>query len=675
MARTTSTGDRKPLGERIEQLRQTIRGHDYRYYVLSQPQIADADYDRLMRQLIELERQAPQLVTPDSPSQRVGGVPDAAFRPVRHQVPMLSLDNAFGVQEVQAWQERVRKGLARAQPTFTVELKIDGVGLSLLYERGRLSRAATRGDGTSGEDVTANAKTVRAIPLRLQGKVPRRLEVRGEVYMRKADFERYNRLAQRRHEETFMNPRNAAAGSLRQKDPQVTAQRPLRFVAHSYGAVEGVAFTTHWEFLQAIRRYGLPITEHAAVYERVEDALAACRRWEERREQLSYEADGVVLKVNELALQQRLGMTHKSPRWAIAYKFPAQQVTTRVRDIVPSVGRTGTITPVAHLQPVACAGVTITHATLHNYDEIERLGVRAGDWVVVQRAGDVIPQVVEVLTDKRTGHERRVGPPTRCPECGGVVVKAKEEDVAYRCISPSCPAQLARRLLHFGSRPAMDIEGLGDVVVEQLVSKKRLRDVGDLYRLSLSDLLDLELFAQKKAQKLLDAIQASKSRGLARVIYGLGIRHVGEKAAQVLAEQFGSMDRLMQADAQALQAIPDVGPVMAGAIATCFGQPQTKQVIQHLKAAGVRMVEETTKGPKPLAGVTMVFTGELADFTRSQAEGLVRQLGGKTASSVSPQTRYVVAGKEPGSKFEKAKALGVQVLSETEFKRFIDAKR
>jgi DNA ligase (NAD+) len=659
------------LETKIEALRATIRRHDYLYYVRNQPQITDAEYDRLVRQLATLESQAPHLVTPDSPTQRVGGVPDTAFRPVRHRVPMLSLDNAFDAEEIRAWHQRLLKGIGTARATFTVELKIDGVGLSLLYERGQLIQAATRGDGQTGEEVTANAKTIRAIPLRLHGNPPARLEVRGEVYMLKRDFERFNQEAGRRGGETFANPRNAAAGSLRQKDPRVTASRPLRFFTHSHGLVEGMQPETHWGFLQSCQALGLPITEHANRCTSIEQVLEACRHWERRREVLDYEADGLVVKVNELSLHARLGTTHKSPRWAIAYKFPAHQTTTQVLEIVPSVGRTGTITPVAHLKPVACGGVTITHATLHNYDEIKRLGVRKGDSVLIRRAGDVIPQVVRVIRSRRRGRTAAVKPPKRCPECGGTVAKEKEEEVAYRCINPSCPAQLIRSILHFGSRSAMDIEGLGDVVVEQVVGQRLIRDAADFYRLTPQQFLTLPLFADTKAEKLVAAIQTSKTRGLARLLFGLGIRHVGEKAALVLAEEFGSIEALMRADRQRLQEIPDVGAVMAQTIVQFLRQPSTKTLIEKLKAAGVVMTQPHSSGPRPLANLTFVFTGELEGMSRSQAEALVRQLGGKMSSSVSRLTNYVVTGSAPGSKLKKAQALGVKVIDETQFKKLV----
>ena len=664
-----STDER--IAQRLEALRQTIRRHDYRYYVLNQPEIADAEYDRLLRELQQLEAQAPQLVTPDSPTQRVGGVPGDAFRPVRHASPMLSLDNVFSEEELEAWHQRVLKGLPGASPTYTVEPKIDGVGLALTYERGQLTQAATRGDGATGEDVTGNAKTIRAIPLRLHGSAPVRLEVRGEVYMPTEAFRRYNTRASREGGESFANPRNAAAGSLRQKDPRVSAGRPLRFFTHSYGTVQGMRFGTHWEFLQACQAMGLPITEHAAHCSSFGDVRAQCRRLERLRHQLAYEADGVVIKVNELALQKRLGTTHKSPRWAMASKFAAHQATTRVLKVQHSVGRTGTITPVAKLQPVSCAGVTISSATLHNYEEVDRLGVRVGDWVVIQRAGDVIPQVVNVVENKRTGKERLIRPPARCPECGGAVTKEKEAEVAYRCINPSCLAQLVRRVLHFGSRTAMDIEGLGDAVVAQLVERQIISDVAGLYELTAKDLLTLELFAEQKAQNLLATIEASKGRGLAHLLYGLGIRHVGERAAQVLAGQFGSLSRLMQADRATLEQVQEIGPVMAQTITEFFRQPQTRALVKKLEATGVKMTERIPHGPQPLAGTTFVFTGALSGLSRTEAEALVRRLGGKASASVSQVTDYVVTGASPGSKAEKAKQLGVKMLNETQFLRLV----
>jgi len=665
---------RTSVAQRIARLREAIRHHDYRYYVLNQPEISDAEYDRRLRELQALEAQAPQLVTPDSPTQRVGGVPDQAFRPVRHTTPMLSLDNAFTEEELIAWHQRVLKGLGGAEPTYTVELKIDGVGLALTYDQGQLIRAATRGDGTTGEDVAANVRTIRSIPLRLQDHPPRRLEVRGEVYMTIDEVERYNAQAIRTGGETFANPRNASAGSLRQKDPKVTATRPLRFFTHSYGAVEGMRFETHWAFLQACQTFGLPIVEEAILCRSFDEVRARCRQLEARRSRLRYEADGVVVKVNELALQERLGMTFRSPRWAIAYKFAAHEATTQVVDVQPSVGRTGTITPVASLKPVACGGVTISNATLHNYDEVQRLGVRIGDWVMIRRAGDVIPQVLKVIESRRSGAERPIRPPSRCPVCSGTVIQEPGE-VAYRCINPSCPAQLVRELLHFGSRGAMDIEGMGEAVAEALVNRHVIRDVAGLYHLTAQDLLQLPLFAEKKSQKLLEAIQASKHRGLARLLYGLGIRHTGEKTALDLAEQFGSITNLLNADRAALEQVPGVGPVVTEEVVQFFRQPEVKTLVKRLAAVGVKLTEAARRGPQPLAQKTFVFTGELSQMSRPEAEALVRRLGGQASSHVSRQTTYVVAGAAPGSKLEKARQLGVSVLDEAQFLTIVQKGR
>jgi DNA ligase (NAD+) len=665
------TATRADAKARIQALRERIRHHDYRYYALAQPEIADAEYDALMAQLRELEAAYPALVTPDSPTQRVGGLVSEGFRPVRHRVPMLSLDNVFNAEELQAWHKRVLKGLAGDRPAFTVELKIDGVGLALVYERGLLARAATRGDGAVGEEVTANAKTIRAIPLRLQGAPPRLLEVRGEVYMTRAAFLRYNARAGEQGLELFANPRNAAAGSLRQKDPQATASRPLRFFAHSFGAVEGRRFTSHWEFLQACRAFGLPIDPQAMRRERFEDVMRDCGQFEARRAELDYDADGAVIKVDDLAQQQRLGWTWKAPRWAVAYKFAAHEATTQVLDVVPSVGRQGTITPVAVLAPVACGGVTISSASLHNYDEVQRLGVKIDDWVMIRRAGDVIPQIVQVIESRRTGRERPIAIPKACPACGAPVTKETEEEVAYRCLNPACPAQVVRGLIHFAGRPAMDIEGLGEVVAEQLAQREFVRTVADIYSLTSAQLLQLDLFGQRRAEKLLAAIAASTSRGLARVLYGLGIRHVGERAALTLAEAFGSMDALAAATEERLREIPDVGPVMAEAVAEYFRQAGTRALIRRLAKAGVKLSQDVARGPRPLEGLTLVVTGELPNLSRQEVEALIHRAGGKAASSVSRKTDYVVVGDHPGSKAQKARELGVRIIDAAQFKQLI----
>jgi len=665
----------KTAARQAEALRERIRHHDYRYYVLAQPEISDAEYDALMRELLALEQKHPELVTPDSPTQRVGGAVSEGFRPVKHAVPMRSLDNAFDVETLAAWHRRVQKGVGEAPHHYTVELKIDGVGIALVYEHGVLARAATRGDGETGEDVTANAKTIRAIPLRLRGSPPALLEVRGEIYMTLADFARYNEQAARQGLETFANPRNAAAGSLRQKDPKMTATRPLRFFVHSYGMVEGAEFQSHWEFLQTCKALGLPITDHAQRRDTFQQVLSDCRDLESRRDRLNYEADGVVIKVDELALQQRLGSTWKSPRWAIAYKFAAHEASTQIEHVIFSVGRMGTVTPVAKLKPVSCGGVTISSVSLHNFDEIRRLGVRVGDWVMIRRAGEVIPQVIKVLESKRTGAEKPIPVPKTCPVCGGAIAKEKEDEVAYRCVNPACPALLVRRLIHFAGREAMDIEGLGEAVAEQLAAAPWFKSLADIYRLTKAQLLTFELFGEKRAENLLQAIQASKSRGLARVLYGLGIRHVGEKAALVLAERFGSMDALMEADEEQLRNVPEVGPVMAAAIRLALKPPQARRLIEQLRRAGVKLTQDVVRGPKPLEGVSIVLTGELSAFSRDEAEALIHQLGGKSGSDVSKKTDYLVIGDHPGSKLEKAKSLGVKILNEEAFKKLLRSEK
>ncbi|HEX9779818.1 MAG TPA: NAD-dependent DNA ligase LigA [bacterium] len=658
---------REGLRGKSEALRDEIRRHDHRYYVLNQPAVSDAEYDDLMRRLRELEAQAPELVTADSPTQRVGGVPDAAFAPVRHATPMLSLENAFSEEALAAWHRRVLQALGSRDPgAYTVEPKIDGVGLALTYEAGVLARAATRGDGETGEDVTANARTIRAVPLRLRGEAPPRLEVRGEVYMTPEEFRAYNARAEREGGDVFANPRNAAAGSLRQKDPRVTAGRPLRFAVHSFGTVERASYGTQWEFLQACRALGLPLTARATRLMSFEDAAQTIRSLQAERQALPFEADGAVIKLDSIALQQRLGMTHRSPRWALAYKFPAHQAVTRVAGIEGSVGRTGTITPVAKLEPVACGGVTISSATLHNYDEVKRLGIKVGDRVVIERAGDVIPRVIRVRADARTGRERAVRPPRACPVCGGAVAREQEGDVALRCLNPSCPAQLKRRVLHFGSRDAMDIEGLGESVVDQLVERAMIRTVAEVYGLSAEPLAELEGFAQKKADNLLRAIAASKTRGLARLLVGFGIRHVGDKASRVLAERFGSLEALTSAGPEALKPLPDVGPVAAEAIARFFAQRETRTLVRALQRHGVRMTHTgSPRRAQTLAGRSFVFTGELPSLTRRDAATLVRAHGGEVLSSVSGKTDFVVAGTDAGSKLDRARRLKVRIIDES----------
>lgn len=673
---TQSSKDRSAA--EIQSLRQEIRAHDYRYYVLNQPTVSDLDYDRLMRRLTDLETQFPDLITSDSPTQRVGGIPDKAFSPVKHSIPMLSLDNTYSAEEVSAWHARVVRGLDGEEPgDYTVELKIDGVGLSVVYENGELRQAATRGDGVTGEEVTGNAKTIRSIPLRLNEPFPKRWEARGEVYLPLEDFKQYNARAEADGKETFVNPRNAASGSLRQKNPEISAARPLRFFVHSAGKLEAGELTGHWDFLQNCKRLGLPFTDLTRRCSSIDEVWQAVEELAAQRASLPFEADGVVIKVNAYALQQKLGMTHKAPRWAIAFKFAAHQAQTKVLAIEGSVGRQGTVTPVAKLEPVVCGGVTISNTTLHNYDEVKRLDIRVGDEVIIERAGDVIPKVVRVLPEHRTGKEKKIHPPRKCPSCGGQVKKDTNEEVAYRCINPQCPDQRLRRIQHFASRNAMDIEGLGESVALQVVKNGKVRDAADLYFLNREDWLELDLFGGKKADNLLAALAASKDRGLERVLFALGIRHIGEKAAAVLAQQLETMDRLRQTDVASLEAIPEIGPVMAEALYQALREPHMARLLDRLGKAGVNM-EAKTKGdsaqPSVLNGRVFVLTGTLPNWTRKEAEDLIVAHGGKVTSSVSSRTDFVLAGESPGSKLAKARKLGVKVIEEAELRRMLDRK-
>ncbi len=656
--------------KKIEALRQTIHQHDYRYYVQAQPEISDVEYDRLMKELINQEKAFPELITPDSPSQRVGGILEEGFAPVKHRVPMLSLDNTYNENEVLEWDDRLRGGLTDTPEfNYMAEPKIDGVSASLIYENGRFVRGATRGDGETGEDITLNLRTLRSIPLRLRSPFPKFLDVRGEVFMTLKDFAKMNANADKRGEELFANPRNATAGSLRQKDPSVTASRPLRFLAHSYGFSEGLTWTTHYDFLKACTEMGIPTAVLAQRCDTIMECMRHCRKLDRERSALDYEIDGAVIKVNSFALRDRVGSTHKSPRWAVAYKFEAQQTTTQVLDIKASVGRTGTITPVAKFKPVTVGGVTISNASLHNFDEVKRLGVKIGDHVIIQRAGDVIPKVLKVVEALRTGKEKAFVVPTTCPVCGTPITKEKEIEVAYRCTNPTCPAQQGRALVHFAHRGAMDIEGLGEIAIQQLVRRQLIKDVADIYSLTRADWLSLDLFAEKKADNLLKEIEKSKVQPLSRVLFGLGIRHVGERAAIVLAQRFASIDALAGSSEADLRSIHEVGPVMAQAIVAYFKMPPTQTLIRKLKRAGLTMKEEPPKVPVPqlLAGKTVVFTGELEVLSRPDAEKRVRALGGKPAGSVSAKTDFVVVGKAPGSKATKAQKLGVKILSEKEF--------
>jgi len=658
------------IKKEIERLREQIRYHDYRYYVLSQPEISDKEYDDLMNRLKDLEDQHPEFKTDDSPTVRLSGGVLEGFKTVKHKQKMFSLGNTYSFQGLRDWDGRVHKGLAGQRIEYVAELKIDGVSANITYEKGKLLIGATRGDGETGEDVTQNIKTIYAIPLVLLGKnIPDFIEIRGEVYMERKELGILNKERQNLGEVLFANPRNAAAGSLKLLDTGIVAKRRLNFFAHSLGEYKGVDIFTQWEFLEQLREWGMRINPNSELCKTLDEVIDYCKQWQEKREKLTYDIDGMVIKVNSLAQQRRLGFTLKSPRWAVAYKFPARQATTEVLKINVNVGRTGVITPVAELKAVECGGVIIKHATLHNFDEIKRLNVKKGDRVLIERAGDVIPKVVKVVDSKG---KRPFVIPKVCPVCSSKVVKEKEEEVAYRCINPSCPAQIERGLIHFASRGAMDIEGMGEAVVVQLVNKGLVKDFADIYSLKKDELLKLELFKDKKSENLLQAIEKSKKQPLSRLIYGLGIRHVGEKAAYVLAQKFKTLDNLMKAKQGDFDAIYEVGQVMAESIVKFFKQNSSYQLIKKLKAAGLNLQEKVTATKKSsLTGKTVVFTGELKAFTRQQAESLVRQFGGNVSSSVSRNTGFVVVGENPGSKYEQAKKLGIKIIDEREFKGMI----
>lgn len=659
--------------ERARRLREEVAHHDYRYYVLDDPVITDAEYDALMRELEGLEARFPALATPDSPTRRVGGRPLEGFTQVRHPVPMLSLANVFDGGELADFARRVEGLLAGEAVEYVVEPKYDGLSVALTYEDGLFVRGATRGDGEVGEDVTENLRTVRTIPLRLRGDAPRLLTVRGEVFMPRRAFERLNEQRAAAGEPLFANPRNAAAGSVRQLDPRVTAQRRLDCFVYEVMHVEGgQLLPTHHEALSALAAWGLRVNPVHRLCRTIEEVAAVIAEWERRRWDLPYEIDGMVVKVDGLDQQTRLGATHKSPRWAAAYKYPAEEARTRVRDVIVSVGRTGVLTPVADLDPVEVGGVTVSRASLHNEDYIQAKDVRIGDVVIIRRAGDVIPEVVRVETAARRGDERPFLMPDRCPVCGSEVVRLPGE-AASRCTGVACPAQARETIRHFGSRHAMDIEGLGPAVIDQLLAAGLVADAGDLYFLRHEDVAGLERMGDKSAANLLAAIEASKDRPLSRLIFGLGIRFVGERGAQLLAEHLGSMDALREAPAEVLTSIPEVGEKTAAGILAFFRQEQTERLLEKLRRAGVRTADEgaAPRGPQPLAGLTFVLTGTLRGMTRTEAEAAVTARGGRPSGSVSRKTDYVVAGEDPGSKLARARELGVRVLSEEEFLRMI----
>ena len=666
--------DRASL-QRIEALRDELREHGYRYHVLDDPRIPDAEYDRLMRELEALEAKYPGSITPDSPTQRVGGEPLEGFATVSHSVPMLSLGNAFSSEELTEFDRRARERLERdGELVYAAEPKLDGVALSLRYEDGVLVRGATRGDGQIGEDVTHNARTIEAIPLRLRGASPSVLEVRGEVYMPLAGFHAYNERARASGEKAFVNPRNAAAGSLRQLDPKLTAARPLAFFAYATGQVEpALGPQTHAELLNAFREWGLPVCPDNAVVAGVAGCVGFYDRLGRRRAKLPYEIDGVVFKVNDFGDRERLGFVSRAPRWAVAYKFPAQEEMTRVVDIEVQVGRTGALTPVARLEPVFVGGVTVTNATLHNEDEVHRKDVRVGDTVIVRRAGDVIPEVVSVVIDQRPTGTRRFGMPTSCPVCRSAVVRGEGEAVSRCSGGLFCPAQRKEAIRHFASRKAMDIEGLGTKLIDQLVERDLVRNVADIFELTGEQLAELDRMAEKSAGNLVTAIENSRHPSLPRFLFALGIREVGETTAASLAHHFGTLEAIAEASRDELEQVSDVGPVVAEHVVTFFAEPHNREVLEALASAGVTPTETEAArdAPQPLKDVTVVLTGTLDGMTRTQAKEALQALGAKVTGSVSKKTTYLVAGADPGSKLEKAERLGVEILDADGLRRLL----
>jgi DNA ligase (NAD+) len=662
----------------IAALREQIRRHEYLYYVTDDPEISDAAFDRLVNRLKQLEAENPKLLTPDSPTQRVGGAPRAGFQQVRHTVPMVSLDNSFSFEALGEFDRRVRQTTGREEVDYVVEHKFDGLSLSLLYENGKLVRGVTRGDGTTGEDVTPNVRTIRSIPLSIDPALLKKaglsadFEVRGEAIMTRKAFEELNRLQDEQGGKIFANARNAAAGSLRMLDSRITASRRLDFLAY-YLLVEGrTAKKRLSEVLETLDVLQFKASDDWKLCHSLSEVERYIDHWEARREKLPYEIDGIVIKVDEVSLQNELGFTSKAPRWAIAYKYPAHQETTVVKEIQVSVGRTGVLTPFAVFEPVHIGGVTVGKSTLHNLDEVRRLNVHAGDTVLVERAGEVIPHVLKVV--KHGAEEKEFEMPDKCPVCGTRVYRA-EGEVAYRCVNVSCPARRRESFLHFAGRHAMNIDGLGDKIVEQLIERKLVKDFADLYRLDLETLSGLERMAEKSAQNLLDEIAASKKNSLDRLIYAIGIPFVGERTAQLLASHFGSMHKIADAGAEELMEVGEVGPKIAEGVREFFSESANQKLIERLREVGVNMKNERA-APKSakLAGMTFVFTGTLANRSREEAEALVASHGGKPGSSVSKKTSYVVVGADPGSKFDKAKSLGVQILNESQFEKLLSRK-
>ena len=667
----------KDVEKKIEALREKIRHHEYLYYVLDNPEISDQEFDRLMQQLKDLETANPSLVTPDSPTQRVGGKPREGFVKIRHSSPMLSLDNTYNEEELRNWERRVHELTGRKDVDYVCELKLDGMSLALVYEDGKLARGITRGDGTTGEDVTLNVRTVRSVPLSIpkeqlkKAGIPANFEVRGELLMPTASFKKVNEERERSGLPTFANPRNFTAGTVRQLDANITAQRRMDFFPYILLENGRTYFDRHWETLTAVDTAGFKVNPHRKLVHSMDEVWAFIQQWEGKRDSLPYEIDGIVVKVDRTALQDELGFTGKAPRWAIAYKYAARAGITKLENVRWQVGRTGKLTPVAELAPVAIGGTTVRNATLHNMDEVGRLGVKIGDYVQVERGGDVIPKVAKVIDDK--DHPRgtqEIEAPEKCPVCGTKVVRT-EGEVDFRCVNANCPAKLLGTILHFASRGVMNIDGMGEALVTQLTERGLVKNVADIYKLTKADLLSLERFADKSAQNILDEIENSKKLPLERVIYGLGIRMVGERTAQFLAEHFGSMEALASASVEELQSVNEVGPKIAESIAEFFSNPANRKLVERLGEAGLAFKGQKKERGTKLAGKTFVLTGTLARYTRDEAKKMIEDAGGKVTGSVSKKTDYVVAGADAGSKLEKARELGVKVIGEEKMQELI----
>jgi DNA ligase (NAD+) len=686
----------KNVIEKIEDLRARIRYHDGKYYVENMPEIADYDYDQLMKELGRLESSYPQFITPDSPTQRVGGEPVSEFAPLEHRIPMLSIENTYSEDELREFDKRIRRMLKNdrlnevvgqapdqadnVEPAdeieYVVEHKIDGVAITLWYENGVFTRGATRGNGFRGDDVTTNLRTVKDIPLKFlctdYSKIPPVIEIRGEIYMPNKDFEILNLRREEAGEPQFANPRNAAAGSLKLLNPQTTAKRPLRLFAYSFGHYEAGKFTSHIECLEAIEKFGLPVNPHYKLYKTIDEVVSYCNSWESRRDELDYQVDGMVIKVNSLELHDKLGSTSKAPRWVISYKYHPEEIPTKIEAIKVQVGKTGTLTPVAQLIPVPLSGTTVSKASLHNFDEIERKDIRIGDYVVVQKAGEIIPQVVKILHERRTGNEVvRFDVPEICPVCKSGITKEK---VYLKCYNPLCVAQAKRRIIYFASRNAMDIEGFGPAIIEQLVDKKIIEDYADIYSLKFEDLEPLERMGEKSARNLLDAIGKSKDRDLHCLICALGIRNIGTHAAEVLSKHFGTLDKLMDASNDKLKELSEIGEITAKVVVDFFSNSHTKNVIDKLKAAGVNLstIRKEAKTSSHIAGKSFVITGTLNGYSRKEIEDIIKNLDGRVSSAVSGKTDFLIAGESPGSKLEAAQKLGTTTLSKVEFENLIN---